>query len=296
MRVKDSDVLLSLVRSPPTEYPSLKILAARAGVSDKTMGKILKGNRLGEFRVCLNYPLLRIFTILVYCESSRPVPEEEFKDLPFVEEVYIPDSFKNEYYIKAKVPKYSRIFSVLKHFRQSLDMDYFVTSIAYEYAYDNLMPQDSKYFEVERVRLGEKDWRILASLNENVLKKLSRVSEETGIPTQTVSYRLNKLKEQNVILGYPLLPDIRAMEKAGLRTYIYLARRWDPLDFGEEVINISMHRFHAGYNLGGIAIARSSAVLKKGLRGSDKAVVYKLKGVIRGNWIEGVLDERFKGS
>ncbi|GEM_PF-3718515 len=293
-KIREGDVVLSLLKNPVTEALSVKAIAEHAGVSDKTISRMIKNNRLPKFRVSLNYPLLRVFTLLVYCESSIQLDEEDFKGIPFVEEVYVTDSFKNEYFIKMKVLKYNMIFPALKKLRELVAADYFVTNIAYDYLYDTLLPQDSRYFDVKREHLDEKDWKVLSALNENPLRPINEIASEIRIPVQTVSYRINKMGSKNIILGYPVFPEPSVIEQAGLRTYLYLARRWDPINFDPEVINVSMHYFHAGYNIGGVVFAKSSAVLKKGLKGSDRAVVFKIKDIIQNNWMEGLWDERNK--
>jgi len=68
--------------------------------------------------------------------------------------------------------------------------------------------------KLKRIRLDEKDKKILSLLNKDARINLATVSNKTGIPVDTVKYRLKRMKEEGIFsyaviidpvkMGYPI--------------------------------------------------------------------------------------------
>ena len=129
----------------------------------------------------------------------------------------------------------------------------------------------SKYhdFTVEPISLDEKDKAILEELHKDCRETLTNISRRTGIPVDTIRYRIDRMKEQEVFeyavivnplkLGYPIfnalylqLTNFTQAREEQLRAYIqkhphlvYSAKVMGKYDFVVGIVAQNMLAFNA---------------------------------------------------
>ena len=76
------------------------------------------------------------------------------------------------------------------------------------------MTQKYQDYDEKHIKLDEKDKQILRLLNKDARITLTKVSKKTGIPIDTIRYRINEMRKKNVFnyaviinplkMGYPI--------------------------------------------------------------------------------------------
>ncbi len=73
--------------------------------------------------------------------------------------------------------------------------------------------------------VDEKDYKILEELKKNSRQTTTELSDKLEIPRTTIHYRINKMKEEELIKRFTVVPDYSKLDK-GTTAYILIS--FDP--------------------------------------------------------------------
>lgn len=217
--LKDKRILYELDRD---SRQTNKQIAKKVGLSEKVVGnriKRLKEKEIIEyFYVKTNPGLLGYMHIKIYLRLHNITAEKEeqlLNELNKQKGIYWLSSLRGKYdlvtsiYVK-NVAEFSKRYEEIfgKWGNYILERNVVILEKAYTYTKAYFLPKQKSEEIIyakgseESIKLDNKDIDLLKILNKNGRKSLIDIAQRLKISSDTIRYRLNKLKKQGIITGF----------------------------------------------------------------------------------------------
>ena len=234
---KDLRVLDQFDRNPNI---TINQLAKKVGISRQVaeyrVNKLLSQHTIYAFYTLvdvgkLGYSLFRVHIRLknVTREAYRNFAKELFSLYPSMWVAFVSGSFDLIYDVFAKTPnEFETIFSQIveknKEIIQSYETLIALNLSIYQYGYFLNKEQERKKVtfneNTNQLHLDHKDTKILHILKLNSRTPYETIGRKVGLTRNAVKYRIKKLEENGIIVGYTMLINFTHLDKQSFKIFI----------------------------------------------------------------------------